>query len=165
MGERRKGDAERPADGVSTSGDVDVGPVSSCRAPDSAQPRGIERRSSERYDVTWSVDCETEDTFLYAAIANISELGIFVRTVEPLPVGTKLTLRFAPPNIVEPFVLHGMVQWVNTYRPLRDNPNPGMGIRFVDLTPADRERLVETVRTIAYLRGAIEPSPPPSSQN
>jgi type IV pilus assembly protein PilZ len=113
---------------------------------------GHERRSAERLEVTWSVDCETEDTFLYASITNISELGIFVRTTEPLPIGTRLTLCFAPPALSEPFVLSGTVQWVNTVRPLHDNPNPGMGIRFSSLTPADRERIVEMVHTIAYLR-------------
>jgi len=117
-----------------------------------------ERRSSERYDVTWSVDCETEETFLYAAITNISELGIFVRTTEPLPIGTSLTLRFASPNCDAPFVLRGTVQWINAVRPLRDNPNPGMGVRFVEITPADRERLVDTIRTIAYLRDGMAPT-------
>ena len=34
-------------------------------------------------------------------------------------------------------------------RPPRDNPNPGMGIRFLDLGTEDRERIVETFRTIA----------------
>lgn len=102
--------------------------------------------------MTWSVDCETEDTFLYASIANISEMGIFVRTTEPLPVGTQMTLRFAAPSMAEPFVLRGTVQWVNPVRPHKDNPNPGMGIRFAELTPDDRERLVEAIHTIAYLR-------------
>jgi type IV pilus assembly protein PilZ len=37
-------------------------------------------------------------------------------------------------------------------RPFADNPNPGMGIRFVNLTLDDREKLVEVIRTIAYLR-------------
>lgn len=115
----------------------------------------FERRSSTRFDVTWSVDCETEETFLYAAIANISELGIFVRTTEPLGTGTQLTLRFVPPDASEPFVLQGTVQWVNMVRPMHDNPNPGMGIRFVDLTLEDRERLVATIRTIAYLRESV----------
>jgi hypothetical protein len=27
-------------------------------------------------------------------------------------------------------------------------------VRFVNLTPEDRERLVDAIRTIAYLRGA-----------
>lgn len=100
------------------------------------------------------MDCETGDTFLYANITNISELGIFVRTHEPLEVGTRLTLKFAPPGSSEPLVLAGQVQWVNLVRMLADNPNPGMGIRFVDLTREARQHLVEIVRTIAYVRSS-----------
>jgi type IV pilus assembly protein PilZ len=44
------------------------------------------------------------------------------------------------------------VAWINPVRPNGDNPNPGMGVRFVNLRPDDRERLVEVVRTIAYVR-------------
>jgi len=112
--------------------------------------RGTERRIAERVEVTWSVDCATGDTFLYASIRNISEMGIFVLTKEPLEVGTTLTLRFAPPGH-QPFVLHGIVQWINPVRALSVSPNPGMGIRFVDLTAQDRERLVEAIHTIAYV--------------
>jgi type IV pilus assembly protein PilZ len=111
---------------------------------------GVERRVSERIDVTWSVDCETDDTFLYASIKNISEMGIFVQTKEPLEVGTMLTLRFAPPGH-QPFVLRGVVQWVNPVRALSVSPNPGMGVRFIELTVEDRGRLVEAIRTIAYV--------------
>ena len=120
--------------------------------PSDAPASGPERRRSGRFDVTWQVDCETEDTFLYAYITNISEMGIFVRTDKPLPVGTHLVLRFAPPSTEATFVLHGVVQWINPVRPLGENLNPGMGIRFSSLKPADRERIVEAVRTIAYVR-------------
>ena len=48
--------------------------------PSDAPGSGAERRRSGRFEVTWQVDCETEDTFLYAYITNISEMGIFVRT-------------------------------------------------------------------------------------
>jgi type IV pilus assembly protein PilZ len=125
--------------------------------PNGKADGGADRRSHERLDVMWSVDCETEETFLYAAITNISQMGIFVRTTEPLPVGTLVTLRFAPPSAGEPFLLHGVVQWVNAVRPLADNLNPGMGIRFSSLTLADRERIVDAIHTIAYLRE--EPRP------
>lgn len=121
----------------------------------SERPPVSDRRSSDRIEVTWSVDCESRDTFLYASIANISEFGIFVRTQEPLEVGTRLTLKFAPPGSDEPFVLLGQVQWVNAVRMLADNPNPGMGIRFVDLTSDARSRLIEAVRTIAYVRDNV----------
>ncbi len=118
------------------------------------QESGAERREHDRIDVTWTVDCVADDTFLYASIANISQMGIFVRTVEPLPIGTSMKLSFAPPGH-EPFALQGAVAWVNAFREGGDNPNPGMGIRFVDLTLEERERLVEVIRTIAYVR---EPS-------
>src|SRR5689334_16337072 len=99
---------------------------------DTASPpsEAVDRRSSERIAVTWSVDCRTEQTFLYASIRNISEMGIFVATFDPLPVGTTLTLQFAPPGADEPFLLVGRVQWINSVKPLSDNLNPGMGVRF-----------------------------------
>lgn len=109
------------------------------------------RRSAERVPVMWSVDCETDATFLYASITNVSELGIFVTTRQPLEIGTRLTLRFAPPGH-NPFVLEGLVQWVNPVRMLSENPNPGMGVRFVSITSEDRERLVQVIHTIAYVR-------------
>lgn len=96
------------------------------------------------------MDCVTDDTFLYAAITNISEMGIFVRCNEPFLVGTLVSLRFAPNDGHAPFVLPGRVQWVNPYRP--DCRNPGMGIRFLELTGDDRERLVDVIHTIAYVR-------------
>ena len=115
-------------------------------------PDSVNRRSSERIAVTWSVDCMTDETFLYASIRNISEMGIFVATYNPLPVGTVVTLRFAPPGAGEPFILMGRVQWVNSIKPLADNLNPGMGVRFLDLTSDARERIVEAIHTIAYVR-------------
>lgn len=110
-----------------------------------------DRRNFDRYDVEWAVDCVASDTFLYASITNISEMGIFVRTSEPLKIGTKLRLTFAPPG-GEGFELEGCVAWVNRVKPDGENINPGMGIRFVNLQLDERERLVEVIRTIAYLR-------------
>jgi uncharacterized protein (TIGR02266 family) len=124
--------------------------------PDEVDPMPVresasDRRSHDRYSVTWAVDCVAEDTFLYASITNISAMGIFVRTTDPLPVGMRVELSFAPPGH-EPFKLEGQVQWINAVRPNGDNPNPGMGIRFIGLDLEDRERLVEVIRTIAYVR-------------
>src|SRR5436305_1884811 len=113
---------------------------------------GSDRREHDRHDVAWTVDCVADDTFLFASIANISAMGIFVKTLEPLAIGTPLVLTFAPPGH-EPFKLDGEVTWVNKLRESGDNPNPGMGVRFVDLTLEARERLFEIIRTIAYVRG------------
>lgn len=117
---------------------------------------GAERREHDRYEVEWSVDCVASDTFLYASIANISEMGIFVRTTDPLRIGTPVRLAFAPPGC-DAFKLEGCVAWVNPLRANGDNPNPGMGVRFVSLTPDDRERLVAVIRAIAYVREPTRP--------
>lgn len=116
-----------------------------------AEESVLDRRNYDRYDVEWAVDCVASDTFLYASITNISEMGIFVRTTEPLAVGTVLRLCFAPPG-GEAFKLDGCVAWINRMRDDGDNPNPGMGVRFIELRPEDRERIVEIIRTIAYIR-------------
>jgi type IV pilus assembly protein PilZ len=173
MNDRDVGNSERPSGArcASGSGVDDRDGAFAPKPPLTADPErdsdACERRSTPRVDVLWSVDCETEDTFLYAAITNISEMGIFVATTEPLAVGTSVTLRFAPPGGGEPFILDGVVQWVNRIRPREHSPNPGMGIRFARLTLADRERIVDSIRTIAYLRE--EPrsrsQPPESSRN
>lgn len=134
----------------SYGGDVAAGGEPS-QFPPPSRP-GAERREAERVEVEWAVDCETEETFLFASITNISALGIFVASRQPLPLGTSVVLRFAPPGAVEPFTLKGEVAWVNPVRLLAPCRNPGLGIRFVDLTPEDRERLIEAIHTIAYVR-------------
>lgn len=112
---------------------------------------GIERRQYERYETSISVDYSSGDTFLFSYIQNISEMGIFIRSDNPLPIGTLLELRFAPDGQA-PIEVLGEVTWINPYRPFGDNLNPGMGVHFRDLSAELRERIVELVRTVAYLR-------------
>jgi type IV pilus assembly protein PilZ len=118
---------------------------------DSASPGGRERRLHERFDTSISVDYSSGDTFLFSYIQNISEMGIFIRSDDPFPIGTTLELRFAPDG-QEAIELVGEVTWVNPYRPFGDNLNPGMGVAFQGLTADMRERIVALVRTVAYLR-------------
>lgn len=109
-----------------------------------------DRRRHPRYPVSISVDCEIGDHFLFASIANISRMGIFIRTDEPMPIGTELTIRFGADG--QALQLDGQVVWINPLREDGDDINPGMGVKFADLTPEQRERLVEIVRTVAYLQ-------------
>ncbi len=131
-------------------GDKEEAKIDSTPPPPSAS----DRRIHDRFEVTWAVDCVADDTFLYASIANISEMGIFVRTTDPVALGTRMMLSFSPPGH-ESFKLEGVVAWINPVRANGDNPNPGMGVSFIALQLDDRERLVEVIRTIAYVR---EPS-------
>lgn len=116
----------------------------------SIPPDAGERRSYARFDVTWAVDYADGETFLYSYITNISEMGIFIASKAPPPLGHKLTLRFTPPG-EEPFNLDGEVAWINPFYEDRENLNPGFGVRFVNLENESRERLVSLVHAIAYL--------------
>ncbi|MCB9667776.1 MAG: TIGR02266 family protein [Myxococcales bacterium] len=116
----------------------------------SDEPKGAERRQYARYEASLSVDYRSGQTFLFSYIRNISEMGIFIGTEEPLTIGTQLTLRF---NTVvgDPLEMQGEVVWVNHVRPDKQDRTPGMGVEFRDLTAEKRERVVELVKTIAYL--------------
>lgn len=112
---------------------------------------GRDRRQFERVLVDLEVDYGGEDTFLFAYITDISAMGIFVRTNAPEPPDTRLNLRFSPPGMA-PMEVEGVVIWINPYRPGDPaNLNPGMGIKFVDLTYDQREQVKELVKTFAYL--------------
>ncbi|MDB4964321.1 MAG: hypothetical protein JWN44_10 [Myxococcales bacterium] len=115
--------------------------------------QGADRRIHERVLVDIEVDYKADDTFLFAYITDISAMGIFVRTNNPEPEGTRLNLCFRVPKdlggqLVE---VEGEVIWVNPFRPNEPTRQPGMGIQFVDLTTQQRELVMKMVRTFAYL--------------
>lgn len=110
-----------------------------------------ERRIYERFSTTIAVDYASGETFLFASIQNISEMGIFIFSEDPLPIGSLLKLRFALADQTQ-LVLDGEVVWVNPVRDDGENLNPGMGVQFRGLTPEMREKVVELVRTVAYVR-------------
>lgn len=111
-----------------------------------------ERRRFPRVLVDLEVDYGDKDNFLFASIKDISATGIFVHTEAPESPGTRLNLRFTPTGHADILELEGEVIWINAFRPDdQNNLNPGMGIRFVGLTNDQRHRLVEFIRTFAYL--------------
>ena len=98
------------------------------------------------------VSCVETEPFLFAYVANLGALGVFVPTSSPLPIGSAVSLRFEDPGAsVGELALSGDVAWVNPVRNGDDNPNPGMGVLLRDVGPDQRERLVTIVRAIAYL--------------
>lgn len=123
------------------------------------EPSGAERREHQRFETSAiSVDYASGDTFLFAYLQNISEMGIFIRTETPAPIGTRLRLRFQVDehgSRPDRLTLEGEVTWINPVRASGDNLNPGMGVRFIELTPDCREQVVSLVRTVAYLNDDV----------
>jgi len=117
----------------------------------SLEASGAERREHQRFDTSIAVDYASGDTFLFAYLQNISEMGIFIRTDHPASIGTHLKLRFHADSEENPLTLDGVVTWINPLRATGDNLNPGMGVKFTELGPDKREAVVSLVRTVAYL--------------
>jgi len=123
--------------------------------PEGGDSAAEQRRQAERVETTLRVDYRNEGTFLFAYATNVSSLGIFIHTRTPVAPGTVLDLQFGPGDDADVLSVRGEVVWINPYRPGGSNPNPGMGIRFVEMDPERRQRLVLLVRRIAYLEEAI----------
>jgi type IV pilus assembly protein PilZ len=112
---------------------------------------GADLRQAERVAVDIEVDCRDESNFLLASIKNLSIQGIFVETKTPVEFGTRLTLRFNLPISGNMISADGVVVWSNPYREGAENLNPGMGVRFVDLSEEALQKLTDLVRRIAYI--------------
>src|SRR3954468_7702197 len=74
------------------------------------------------------------DDFIDPSAVDVSRGGIFIRTREPLSVGTRLKLDF---QLLEQGLLQGdgTVVWIRESDPTRPAVTPGMGVRFDQLTP------------------------------
>lgn len=87
-------------------------------------------RREER--VTINKEFESFDAFVSEYVSNISRSGVFIRSRSPLPVGTKVNLRFTVlMDDVE--VIEGVGRVVRV-----DDEPPGMGLVFVELSHASQ---------------------------
>jgi len=111
-----------------------------------------EKRKHPRVPVKFKVDWKSEGNFLFENATNISEHGIFVETKEMLPMGTLISLQFTLPDTTKKIDVLGKVAWLNPLRAKQDaNYNPGMGIRFENLTEIDRDTILSLIKRIAVL--------------
>jgi len=102
---------------------------------------GVDRRAHPRIPIELRVDYPKLNAFFADYARNISKGGTFVKTAQPLPVGTRFVFRLSVPTLNEPIVLAGEVAWIR-----EEGDEPGMGIRFVYSSEEARlsiERLVE----------------------
>lgn len=101
-------------------------------------------RSSPRLPIPTLVDMEFEDgTFRHEFSVNISEGGMYVNTERPLAKDTKMTLRFAIPNLDWVFEIQAKVNWVVTVTQNErlDGKKDGMALQFTKITEEDAEKL------------------------
>ncbi len=101
------------------------------------EPKPYEQqREHKRLPVNLLIDYQVLDQFLYDYATNISLGGVFIRSSNPLPVGTKLRVQFSLPGLKDMVTTWGEVAHVVEDRAKQGYL--GMGIRFSDLDAAQK---------------------------
>jgi uncharacterized protein (TIGR02266 family) len=102
----------------------------------------VGRRSETRQTV--NRDFASVDEFLAEYVANISRTGAFIRTDDPLPVGTRVALKFTV--IMDELETIEGIGMVVRRVPIGTAELAGMGVVFTELT-AYSKALIEKIIT------------------
>jgi uncharacterized protein (TIGR02266 family) len=90
--------------------------------------------------ITINHEFESVDQFITEYVTNISRSGVFIRSKDPLPIGTRVNLRFTV-IMDEIETIEGVGEVV------RVSHNPaGMGVAFIELASYS-QRLIEKLIT------------------
>jgi len=96
------------------------------------------KRREER--VTINKEFESFDAFIHEYVTNISRSGVFIKSKNPLPVGTRVNLRFT-------VIMEDIETIEGTGEVVRVSKNPkGMGVVFTSLTSYSKS-LIEKLLT------------------
>ena len=110
-------------------------------------PVDVDRRSGDRR--TWvraPIDLWMEESkgneLYFRRSGNLSAGGVYFEQSIPHPLGTRVNLKFTLPG--EDYVIETAAEIVNTPEEL---DGLGMGVRFLELRDADRERIEGFVKS------------------
>ncbi len=103
-------------------------------------------RQASRAPVTLKIKfkSETLDQFIERYSVDISHGGIFIRTKDPLAVGTALKFEFQLKDATPLIGGEGTVVWTREHDPSRSGVSPGMGVRF-DKLPSESQKVLDKV--------------------
>lgn len=83
------------------------------------------------------------EQFISEYVTNMSRSGVFIKSDDPLPIGTHVNLKFTV--ILDDLeTIEGVGEVVRVVDPGRDGQTPGMGVVFVELTQYSRD-LIERI--------------------
>lgn len=105
-------------------------------APKAEVPSNLppkKHRTTNRVKMQAAVDFSSDDNFFNGFSANISDGGLFVATVNVLPLGTEVDLSFSLPS-GHRIEAKGVVRWVREVNDKLPDAFPGMGVQFASLS-------------------------------
>ncbi|HEY4186287.1 MAG TPA: TIGR02266 family protein [Polyangia bacterium] len=101
-----------------------------------------QQRTAERHDLEVSVDLESDSNFYTGLTQNISAGGLFIATHQIKRVGEHVHLKFSLPGTARSIECDTEVRWIRENSSLhRTDGAPGMGVRFINMSPADAETI------------------------
>ncbi len=98
------------------------------------------RRQGQRLDKVFSVFLEGPGGGVFGIARNISEGGMLIETLDPYPIGCRLTVTFSLPGSDVEMTAVAEVAHVCFFGPSasRERPFNGIGIRFIEFFSDDR---------------------------
>jgi uncharacterized protein (TIGR02266 family) len=116
-------------------------------------------RKEKRTPVTLKIKFKsaTLDQFIERYSVDVSHGGIFIRTKDPLGVGTHLKFEFQLQDASPLIAGEGTVVWTREHDPSRVGVAPGMGVRFDRLTPESRPVLEKILAQKGGRDASLEP--------
>jgi len=106
-----------------------------------AQPKL--RRKEPRMPKVLSLHFKSKTGFIKAFSGDISGSGIFIKTEKPLAKGTPFLLKLKLPDSSEELMIKCEVCWTRTETNDPVKYPPGMGIKFTEISIANRQKLKE----------------------
>lgn len=88
-----------------------------------------------------SLSFKSRDSFVRAFTGNTSAGGMVIQTSKPLPKGDVFSLKLLLPDDPEPLLIECEVLWSRTQSDATEHRPPGMGIKFIHISSADKKRL------------------------
>ncbi|HEY6475051.1 MAG TPA: TIGR02266 family protein [Polyangia bacterium] len=111
-------------------------------------------RAAERFDLEVKVDLESDHNFYTGLTQNISSGGVFIATSAIRKIGDRITLKFTLPESGETLAVETEVRWIRENSALHKVEGAtGMGVRFVNLSPAAAtaiQKFVESRESLYY---------------
>lgn len=121
-------------------------------ASKAVEPGIMERRAAPRVSIDADIGFQSETNFYTGFTEDISSGGLFLSTYDTSPIGSSLSVNFTLPNghLVS---VTGKVRWVREFNETTPDIQPGMGIRFENLSSEDKEainRFIEQRQPMFY---------------
>ncbi len=97
------------------------------------------------------VDTDEQSNFIYQYLNDRDHLGMFIETDTPFQVDTPVNLIFQDNQYDRIVSAQGEVSFVNMNTKHHRTPNPGMGIRLLNLDDENAAHISRIVNRIAYI--------------